>query len=142
MNPGPLLPELLPDALDGMTTAADADVTALTAQIADLTARLEEARAVLARLEHTRQAQEEISARHPVGARDPLGYAEILDLLTRTPDGIRPKEVCRARGLPEEHKTIEGIRAKLKRLAGRDLAHEPQPGLFVPNKVTDLQKTL
>lgn len=143
MSHSPLLPDALLADLDTMTGIARAEVTDLTASIAALTTRLEQAQQALARLDATRQTLEEIAARHDTAPQPlPAGYAEILALLTSQETGMRPKEVCRALSLPEEHKTIEGVRAKLKRLVGRNLAQELQPGLFTPNKVTDYQKTL
>jgi hypothetical protein len=59
-----------------------------------------------------------------------------LSVLTDHPDGIRRKDIALALNLLATSKnTVEGVRAKLKRLVGRDLATEPQPGLLTINAV-------
>jgi hypothetical protein len=39
--------------------------------------------------------------------------------------------VCQAIGAGTDTRQVERLRARLKRLAGRGLLREPQPGLFV-----------
>ncbi|GAA0948363.1 hypothetical protein GCM10009550_24620 [Actinocorallia libanotica] len=67
----------------------------------------------------------------PDRPRLPPAYQDLLAVLAQHPDGLHAREACLALGLPHTHKnTVEGIRAKLKRLVSRDLATEPKPGLF------------
>lgn len=44
--------------------------------------------------------------------------------------GMRAGELCRALGLGSTPAKVEGMRSKLKRLAGRGWLVEPAPGLF------------
>ena len=136
MTGSPLLPEALIRQLDDRTHAARAEVDALTEAIADLTARLNDAQQLLTRLNLTRQTLTEIADHTPAdpAASDlPTVYQDILAILAKAPDGLRTKDVCRAIGLPDEHKHLEGTRAKLKRLVGRGLLNEHTTGLFTPN---------
>jgi hypothetical protein len=51
------------------------------------------------------------------------------------PDGgLRAKDLCRALNIGDQSRHIEGMRSKLKRLVGRDILTEPQPGLFTINR--------
>jgi hypothetical protein len=48
----------------------------------------------------------------------------------RAPNGLHVKDVCRALGTGDQPRHTENMRTKLKRLVGRDILTEPQPGLF------------
>ncbi|MFD0851953.1 hypothetical protein ACFQ07_06955, partial [Actinomadura adrarensis] len=99
-------------------------------------AELAEARHQLERLEVTHQTLLELtgtdqSAPEPAAPQFPPAYRDILAVLADHPEGLRPKDIALALGQPATSKnTVEGIRAKLKRLVGRDLTEEPEPGLF------------
>ncbi|MEU5884986.1 hypothetical protein [Spirillospora sp. NPDC047279] len=95
-------------------------------------------RQLLDHLEVTRQTLLAITRPQPHGPEPaaelqlPPGYSEILALLAGHPHGLHPKDIAAALGHdPTSKNTVEGIRAKLKRLVGRDLATEPQKGLFI-----------
>jgi hypothetical protein len=52
-------------------------------------------------------------------------------LAVRASDGgMRAGQLCRALGLGSTPAKVEGMRSKLKRLAGRGWLVEPAPGLF------------
>lgn len=126
--PRPPVPEPLLRHLAAHRDTARAEVDRLTAELAD-------AQQLLARLEVTHQTLLELADHDhpPRSAQPPLppAYHDILGILADHPNGIRPKDIALALNLPATSKnTVEGIRAKLKRLVGRDLATEPQPGLF------------
>jgi hypothetical protein len=126
--PRPPVPEPLLRHLAEHRDAARAQVDRLTAELAD-------AQQLLTRLEVTHQTLLDLAGHnHPLRAAEPTlppAYQDILGVLTDHPDGIRPKDIALALNLPTTGKnTIEGVRAKLKRLVGRNLATEPQPGLF------------
>ncbi|GGU96044.1 hypothetical protein GCM10010182_10740 [Actinomadura cremea] len=124
MTGGP--PPPVPDQL--LRRLAD-DRDAARARVEQLTAELADARRHLERLEVTHQMLQELAG--TAGPPLPPAYRDILDVLVGHPDGLRPKDVALALGQPTTSKnTIEGIRAKLKRLVGRDLAEEPEAGLF------------
>ena len=127
----PPLPEDLLAHLTTRRDAAQTEVDALTAELAD-------AREFLTRLDITRQTLLDLLGPatpppEPSPADQPLppAYTDILTVLAQHPDGLHPKDVALALDLPSTSKnTVEGIRAKLKRLVGRNLATEPEKGLF------------
>jgi hypothetical protein len=110
--------------------------------ISELSARLEEAQQLVSRLQFTRQTLLEIAEEQAgdppevVGGPEPLppAYQEILAVLTRTGHGMRAKELCRALGTGDQPRHVENMRSKLKRLGGRDILIEPEPGLFAMNR--------
>lgn len=55
-------------------------------------------------------------------------------VFARNDGGLRAKDLCRALNLGEQPRHIEGMRSKLKRLVGRDILIEPEPGLFAMNR--------
>ncbi|TDC74454.1 MarR family transcriptional regulator [Actinomadura sp. 7K507] len=125
-------PPPVPDQL--LRRLAD-DRDAARARVERLTAELANARQQLERLEVTHQTLLELAG--AAGPPLPPAYRDILDVLTDHPDGLRPKDIALALALGQpttSKNTIEGIRAKLKRLVGRDLAEEPQPELFAINQ--------
>ena len=95
-----------------------------------LTAEFAGARQRLDPLEVTHQTLLELTGTadlppRPAGPPLPPAHQDILGVLTDHPDGIRAKDIALALNLPATSKnTIEGVRAKLKRLVGRDLAAE------------------
>ena len=124
----PPVPEELLCHLAEHRDAARAEVMRLTAELAD-------AQQLLARLDVTHQTLLELTGRdhppEPAGPPLPSAYQDILGVLADHEDGIRPKDLCLTLNLPATSKnTVEGVRAKLKRLISRDLATEPKPGLF------------
>lgn len=128
----PPLPEDLLAHLTARRDTAQAEVDRLTAELAD-------AREFLTRLDITRQTLLDLLGPatpppEPSPADPPLppAYTDILTVPAQHPDGLHPKDVCLAIDLSSTSKnTVEGIRAKLKRLVGRDLATEPEKGLFI-----------
>ncbi|WP_083959062.1 hypothetical protein [Herbidospora mongoliensis] len=126
----PPLPEPLLAHLTGLRDAAAAEIDRLTTA-------LDHARQQLTRLDVTRQTlldllpPEALPEPEPEPPQLPTAYQDLLTVLARHPDGLTAREACLALGLPHTRKnTVEGVRAKLKRLVGRDLATEPKPGLF------------
>lgn len=62
---------------------------------------------------------------------DELAVAETeLAEFGSTTGGMRAKDVCLALGIGTTPRDTEGIRAKLKRLAVRQILVETEPGLF------------
>ncbi|MGW8362903.1 hypothetical protein ACWGK1_20300 [Streptomyces wedmorensis] len=122
--------ELL-EKIEARQTAARDEADRLREQIAHLTDQLAGAERVLERLQITRETLLEI-----VGEDDrssdllPSAYRQIVALFENADDGLHAKDVCRALGLGTEPRHTEGTRAKLKRLVGRGVLIEPEPGLF------------
>jgi len=65
-------------------------------------------------------------ARYPDRAR--LG--QLAQGNDRSGRGLHAKDVCRAHGIGTEPRHTDSTRAKLKRLVGRGVLIEPEPGLF------------
>lgn len=140
----PVVPHDLLEHLTARERRAQADIDRLRATIADLTVQLEAAQHLADRLQLTRTTLLEITE-HAEREQEPAGpapattssptplppaYQDILAVLTRTDTGLRAKDLCHALHLDDQPRHVETMRAKLKRLVGRDLLTEPEPGLF------------
>ncbi|MET0415079.1 MAG: hypothetical protein ABW022_03550 [Actinoplanes sp.] len=121
------------DLITAREAAASAARDDLRQQQAKLAAELAATDAELADLAITRQTLtkilgDQVSASEPVVISEP--YQQILAVFTPDRGALRAKDVCLALGIGTEPKDTEGIRAKLKRLANRQILTESQPGLF------------
>jgi hypothetical protein len=144
----PLVPGHLLEHLTEREQHARAEVDRLRAAITALTAQMDHAGHLADRLQLTRQTLQEITEQEeqeqdPTGpasdtSSDPVplppAYQDILAVLTRTDTGLRAKDLCHALHLDDQPSNVETMRAKLKRLVGRDLLTEPEPGLFILNR--------
>jgi len=61
----------------------------------------------------------------------PVAYRDVLEVLADAGQGLRTKQIAAALGLGGEHRSVEGLRLKLKRLVRRGWLAEPAVGLFV-----------
>src|SRR6266508_5715723 len=61
----------------------------------------------------------------------PVAYRDVLEVLADAGQGLRTKQIAAALGLGGEHRSVEGLRLKLKRLVRRGWLAEPSVGLFV-----------
>lgn len=104
----------------------------LREQIARLTEQLAAAECTLERLKTTHETLLELAGEdHPSsGEQLPSAYQQILALFEDAGDGLRARDLSRALGNGSEPRHTEGTRAKLKRLVGRGILTEPEPGLF------------
>jgi hypothetical protein len=145
MNNGasrPLVPAELLRHLDEREHDARAEVERLRDRIAELSVRMQDAQQVVERLQLARATLAEIAGPDgpcqpgTAGAGEPLppAYQEILAVFARADGGLRAKDLCRALNLGEQPRHIEGMRSKLKRLVGRDVLIESEPGLFTMNR--------
>lgn len=136
----PAVPSELLRHLTGREDEARAEADRLRAQIAELTAQLEAAEQVISRLQLTRQTLLEIADQHQEGRSEatqpplPPAYQEILAVLERTDGGLRAKALCTVLDIGDQPRHVESMRAKLKRLVGRNILTEPEPGLFTMNR--------
>ena len=136
--PGDLLEELAE-----RERYARAEVDRLRTAIKDLTLQMEAAGQLADRLHLTRATLLEISepgqnhgqAVPHASSQPPLpaAYQDILAVFARTEAGLRAKDLCHALNLDDQPRHVENMRTKLKRLVGRDLLTEPEPGLFISN---------
>lgn len=60
----------------------------------------------------------------------PQVYRDVLEVLRDAGRPLRAKQIAPALGMPEDASKVEGLRAKLKRLVGRDWLTEQVPGMF------------
>src|SRR6266508_3533389 len=61
----------------------------------------------------------------------PVAYRDVLEGLADAGQGLRTRQIAAALGLGGEHRSVEGLRLKLKRLVRRGWLAEPAVGLFV-----------
>jgi hypothetical protein len=61
----------------------------------------------------------------------PVAYRDVLEVLADAGKPLRTKQIAVALGLGGEHRSVEGLRLKLKRLVKRGWLAEPAAGLFV-----------
>jgi hypothetical protein len=61
---------------------------------------------------------------------DGAAYQEIMAVFAQTDGPLRARGVCEAMDLDPAPNNINNVRLKLKRLTGRNLLTEPEPGLF------------
>lgn len=140
MNPV-VVPAAVLEHLAERERHARAGLDRLHAAIAELSAQAEDAQHLLERLQLTRQTLLEITGQDPEDttisagpASLPAAYQDILTVLATAQGGLRAKDVCHALNLDDQPRDVENMRAKLKRLVGRDLLTEPEPGLFMANQ--------
>jgi hypothetical protein len=115
--------------------AANAAARTLREQIAALAEQLARAESDLADLAITRKTlvvlTGEPDATSPADATvASVAYQQILAVFTTATAAMRAKDVCHALSLGTAPKDTEGLRAKLKRLAARQILTETEPGLF------------
>ena len=131
----PVVPgELLAHLQERQDDARD-QIGRLRAEIAELSGQLQETEQLLERLELTHRTLLEI-APPASGDPEPLppAYQQILAVFARTDGGLRAKDLCHTLGTGDQPRHIEGMRSKLKRLVGRDILTEPEPGIFTMNR--------
>jgi hypothetical protein len=129
--------------LEEREAAARDQVERLRAQITSLSAQLAAEEDTLSRLAVTRQTILTVLggddtvdagvATPPVAAHDAIPEASqrVLDVFAAAGQPLRAKDVCQAVGAGTDARQVERMRTRLKRLVGRGVLAEPQPGLFV-----------
>jgi hypothetical protein len=110
-------------------------------QIDELTARLRELSEAISELQITRKTLISLAgqddsqpAAEPAESSPALpdhpAYQQILTAFADLRRPLRARDLCLALDLPIAPKNTENIRSKLKRLAGRGILVETEPGLF------------
>jgi hypothetical protein len=129
--------------LEEREAAAREQAERLRAQITSLSAQLAAEEDTLSRLAITRQTVLSVLgddatagagvATPPVTADDAMPEAsqQVLDVFAAAGQPLRAKDACQAVGAGTDARQVERMRARLKRLVGRGVLAEPQPGLFV-----------
>lgn len=123
------------DLIAEREATANAAAEALREQISALTGQLTAAETELAELAITRKTLMVLTggpgtATAPAAAITSPAYQQILAVFATATGPMRAKEVCLALGLGTAAKDTENLRAKLKRLATRQILTEAEPGLF------------
>lgn len=121
------------DLITARETATSQATTQIREQIAQLTARLAQLDRELADLATTRTTLRTITTTEfttddPTIASAP--YQQILTVLTTTATAMRARDICVALEVDPTPKQVESTRAKLKRMAGRGVLTETEPGMF------------
>ena len=104
----------------------------------EIAAQAEETREQISRLtavldELGRTAEEvRITRKTLLELPDPDGaaYQEIMAVFAQAGGPLRARGVCEAMDLEPAPNNINNVRLKLKRLTGRNILTEPEPGLF------------
>jgi hypothetical protein len=105
-------------------------------QIAQLTAMLDELDRAVEEVRITCKTLLELPESGPptppAGSELPnkAAYQEILAVFAEARGPLRARGVCETMDLDLAPNTINNVRIKLKRLAGRGILTEPEPGLF------------
>ena len=129
---------LLLDKIDAREQALAREAEQARAQMEDLAARLRELDEATGHLRITRKTLLSLAgepAAEPAGRLLPCCPA-ILPASRSWPSSqmpaspMRARDLCQALDLPIVPKNTENIRSKLKRLAGRGILVETEPGLF------------
>lgn len=107
--------------------------------IGQLTVQLREAEQELEHLRITRTTVLSLTADQDGGPApqprpevpDSPAYQQILAAFAEAEGPLRARDLCESLDLGLEPKHIEGMRSKLKRLVGRGILAETEPGLFL-----------
>ncbi|MFV2179794.1 hypothetical protein ACFHW2_43025 [Actinomadura sp. LOL_016] len=132
-RPGrPRVPSELSAYLEQCEHVARAEADRLQAAITELTEQLDHTRQHCDRLAPTRRTLQEITDPEPGEPAGrihtlPPAYRDILALFTRTDGALRAKDLCKTLETGTEPRHVEAMRAKLKRLVGRDVLTNPSP---------------
>jgi hypothetical protein len=131
----------LPDKIDAREQALTREAVQAQARIGELTARLRELEGTISDLQVTRKTLISLAGQDdgqaapaPAGPSPALpGHPACQQILTASADLRRPlraRDLCVALDLPIAARNTENIRSRLKRLAGRGILVETEPGLF------------
>jgi predicted transcriptional regulator len=125
------------DAITARERAVTYQAEQLRSTMEELAAQLRENEQELEHLGITRKTvlafAEEVAAQPPEPTPDlpeHPAYQQILAAFAHERRPLRARDLCEALDLGFTPKTVEGMRAKLKRLVKRGILTEPEPGLF------------
>jgi hypothetical protein len=121
------------DLIAAREAAATEAAQRLREQITQLTADLAQVDRQLGDLATTRTtlrtlATAEFTTDDPTIASAP--YQQILAVLATAATAMRARDICVTLGVDLTPKHVEGARAKLKRMVGRGVLTETEPGMF------------
>ena len=132
------------DRIDAREQALTCQIEQTQAEIDTLTARLGELGEAIAHLRISRKtlislAEEDLAPAEPVepvappappAVPDHPAYQQILAVFGEAGGSLRARDLAMAMDLPLTQNDIQNVRAKLKRLTGRGILVETEPGLF------------
>jgi len=117
--------------LTGQIEQTQAEIDTLTARLSELSEQVEHlriSRKTLISLAEEDPTPAESSA-PPMVSNHPA-YQQILAVFGEVGGSLRARELAMALDLPLTRNDIQNLRAKLKRLTGRGILVETEPGLF------------
>lgn len=135
------------ERLEERETAVRGRAEWLRAEIASLSAELAGAEETLSQLAITRETVLSLLAGDDdrgvgvassvavTAADDAVGVSaadrQVLDVFSAAGGPLRAGQVCRALQSGTEHRQVERMRHRLKRMVGQRVLAEPEPGMFV-----------
>ncbi|MEV8558239.1 hypothetical protein AB0478_17670 [Streptomyces sp. NPDC051917] len=119
-------------ALDARSDVLRAGIAELTEELAELASEAEAVRITRKTILALAPQLEESASEPPPDLPPHPHYPEILTALAQADRPLRARDLCERLGLGYLPRTIEGVRAKAKRLVARGLVDEPEPGQFAP----------
>ncbi|MEO3863908.1 hypothetical protein [Acrocarpospora sp. B8E8] len=127
------------DRIDAREQALTCQIEQTQAEIDTLTARLSELSQAIEHLRISRKTLISLAGEDPAPTQadapppavpEHPAYQQILTVFAAVGGSLRARDLARAMGLPLTQNDIQNVRAKLKRLAGRGILVETEPGLF------------
>ena len=126
----------LMDRIDAREHSLTCQIEQTQAEIDTLTARLGELSDQVEHLRISRKTLISLAEEDPAPAEPPPtvpdhpAYQQILATFDEIGGSLRARDLAMAMDLPLTQNNIQNVRAKLKRLAGRGILVETEPGLF------------
>lgn len=124
------------DRIDAREHSLTCQIEQTQAEIDSLTARLGELSEQVEHLRISRKTlisladEDSAPAEPPPIVPDHPAYQQILGVFDEAGGSLRARDLALAMDLPLSQNNIQNVRAKLKRLAGRGILVETEPGLF------------
>ncbi|MEU8108502.1 hypothetical protein AB0C18_32830 [Nonomuraea muscovyensis] len=124
------------DRIDAREHSLTCQIEQTQAEIDTLTARLGELSEQVEHLRISRKTLLSLAEEDPAPAEplptvpDHPAYQQILTVFDEAGGSLRARDLAAAMDLPLTQNVIQNVRAKLKRLAGRGILVETEPGLF------------
>ncbi|WP_086766514.1 hypothetical protein [Streptomyces bobili] len=135
MTGGELTLGAVPARLEERKREITAQAETMREQVAQLTAQLDEPGRAAEEVRITRKTLLGLSDPGPPAPPAPKlpdhpAYQQIMAVFTAAAHPLRARQVCEAMDLAVAPNNINNVRLKLKRLAGRRILTETEPGLF------------
>ena len=134
---GPDPGSLLLDKIDAREQALAREAEQARTMMDNLAARVRELDEAIDHLRITRKTLLSLAGEPGIEPAEPPAvlpghplYQQLLAIFAEAGQPMRARDLCQALDLPIVPKNTENVRSKLKRLAGRGILIETEPGLF------------